>query len=112
MQARQHALVLPPINGGLHCGRISIHPWQFMRAGAPAYQRRAPLRPRAGPVPAVTTAGCSRLSTAGSIAARHRAAAAAGPRSRAPAYQRRAPLRLILDADTNPDIGEVPPPIK
>src|SRR6266581_3914638 len=127
--------VLPPINGGLHCGLAGRYgpDFQLIRApayqrraplrprepdaspparpGAPAYQRRAPLRPHLHPPMAIHAAGCSRLSTAGSIAARHRAAAAAGPRSRAPAYQRRAPLRLILDADTNPDIGAVLPPI-
>ena len=67
--AMAHGTVLPPFNGGLHCGLT------------------AP-RCRARPVPA-----CSRLSTAGSIAAGERGyGAVAG--DGAPAFQRRAPLRL------------------
>jgi len=44
----QYQRVLPPINGGLHCGspvQVACH----MTRGAPAYQRRAPLRPQVGP---------------------------------------------------------------
>ena len=86
--------VLPPFNGGLHCGggltaaRPATH-------GAPAFQRRAPLRPAstvAGPTSARPVT-CSRLSTAGSIAAGQRRPPCLARRRRAPAFQRRAPLR-------------------
>ena len=63
--------VLPPSNGGLHCG---LHiPWWPLACcpSAPAFQRRAPLRRR-------TALGDLRLRVT----------------SRAPAFQRRAPLRL------------------
>ncbi len=68
---RKTLTVLPPINGGLHCGTTVGEVAACTEGGAPAYQRRAPLR-HVGPE--------------GRAAARHRA----------PAYQRRAPLRQLL----------------
>ena len=84
--------VLPPFNGGLHCGAMPASDCGRLRLGAPAFQRRAPLR-RHGRG-SRTADGCSRLSTAGSIAA------ADLPdlrriRRGAPAFQRRAPLRHV-----------------
>src|SRR5487761_1567303 len=84
--------VLPPINGGLHCG-LHRDPTSHRRhLRAPAYQRRAPLRPYPGSVAAPQVSPCSRLSTAGSIAAMLPPRRPCS-RSCAPAYQRRAPLR-------------------
>src|SRR5487761_224702 len=61
--------VLPPINGGLHCGlQVRVGLLRFLR-GAPAYQRRAPLRLALWYARAHSLIPCSRLSTAGSIAA-------------------------------------------
>ncbi len=63
--------MLPPFNGGLHCGISPGGEGGYPSTRAPAFQRRAPLRhPRRPPVPG-RRAGCSRLSTAGSIAACH-----------------------------------------
>ena len=63
--------VLPPLNGGLHCGVVSCSDCDRAMAGAPASQRRAPLRRLPCPAPPGGACPCSRLSTAGSIAARH-----------------------------------------
>src|SRR5487761_172453 len=84
--------VLPPINGGLHCGHRPGDIPAPVVTGAPAYQRRAPLRPYPGSVAAPQVSPCSRLSTAGSIAAMLPPRRPCS-RSCAPAYQRRAPLR-------------------
>ena len=111
--------VLPPINGGLHCGpQARCPPSRAATARAPAYQRRAPLRHPGGVVlegdsdwvlPPINgglhcgvrlrtlrahgNVRCSRLSTAGSIAALLSRSPGRAGRPRAPAYQRRAPLR-------------------
>ena len=89
--------VLPPFNGGLHCGEIHSRRTspRSPAARAPAFQRRAPLRPSGLPIASPFRPACSRLSTAGSIAAPgHWLIAQYGPLSaRAPAFQRRAPLR-------------------
>ena len=136
--------VLPPFNGGLHCGRRSASrrplaehagapafrtagsiaagtspaPARRRRAGAPAFQRRAPLRRRSpyqrrcrarpvlppfngglhcgsGANVSSDTAdnGCSRLSTAGSIAADQNGDADRLATPGAPAFRGRAPLR-------------------
>jgi len=62
--------VLPPFNGGLHCGRFFTVPGADSAGGAPAFQRRAPLRQRRQEqVARRHRIRCSRLSTAGSIAA-------------------------------------------
>ena len=61
--------LLPPFTGGLHCGGSALRQSSAASAdAAPAVQRRAPLR---HPDPRHTPAhlGCSRRSTAGSIAA-------------------------------------------
>ncbi len=71
--------VLPPINGGLHCGDPSEQPAGPPAKRAPAFQRRAPLRRRRGLVLLALDDGrCSRLSTAGSIAAGFRPGGEAG----------------------------------
>ena len=116
---RDHGWVLPPFNGGLHCGgirRTARHDQGIGRA--PAFQRRAPLRhrlrrrgqlenqrapasQRRAPLRLLliarvlrrSTVTCSRLSTAGSIAADAVAQAGVKDLRRAPASQRRAPLR-------------------
>ncbi len=91
---RRAQYVLPPSDGGLHCGQDNVTPIKVWARCAPAELRRAPLRPDRvvvrrvdsdhmlppfdgglhcsirfviPPVTAVTR--CSRLSTAGSIAA-------------------------------------------
>ncbi len=78
-------VVLPPFNGGLHCGPS----WRFrvLRrcSRAPAFQRRAPLRP------------CSPATRA-----------SGGPC--APAFQRRAPLRPVLVTECDSFPGRVLPP--
>jgi len=61
--------VLPPFNGGLHCG-AAAGPWHGGTGrSAPAFQRRAPLRPAGHRPETLPIPACSRLSTAGSIAA-------------------------------------------
>jgi len=63
--------VLPPFNGGLHCGSADRNRSPAVTAsGAPAFQRRAPLRQMGHPALRESQLHvCSRLSTAGSIAA-------------------------------------------
>ena len=85
--------VFPPINGGLHCGTQMPGQGIQFRRGVPAYQRRAPLRPAVMMPAPLRSGGCSRLSTAGSIAARWPGCRLRRRRHRVPAYQRRAPLR-------------------
>ena len=87
---RAGTCVLPPFNGGLHCGDVARHVGDRRADGAPAVQRRAPLRQLVQPL-RLAAAGCSRRSTAGSIAARR--SRPRGVIAGAPASQRRAPLR-------------------
>ncbi len=86
--------VLPPINGGLHCGFATSGDWL---RNAPPCSRLSTAGSIAArfslTCAAVTPRGCSRLSTAGSIAAHFIAWSPPAGHSRAPAYQRRAPLR-------------------
>src|SRR5487761_1579675 len=93
-QLMYQTAVLPPINGGLHCGPAYSGTDSSQFWGAPAYQRRAPLRQGPGRPRQQPVLGCSRLSTAGSIAAALPCCRRQVTSSRAPAYQRRAPLRL------------------
>src|SRR5487761_1665425 len=93
-QLMYQTAVLPPINGGLLCGPAYSGCRPIPRSRAPAYQRRAPLRPGPGRHRQQPVLGCSRLSTAGSIAAALPCCRRQVTSSRAPAYQRRAPLRL------------------
>ena len=61
--------LLPPSSGGLHCG---VHPMTFHTwfvPGAPAVQRRAPLRRDVPDATRPELCQCSRRLTAGSIAA-------------------------------------------
>ena len=83
-------VVLPPVNGGLHCGTVgAVNPQQALHA--PADQRRAPLR-LPGDAPRWRAPGCSRRSAAGSIAAPATPSTARGWPG-APAGRWRAPLR-------------------
>ena len=92
--------VLPPLNGGLHCGA--------RRRQLARYCDRPVLPPLNGGlhcgVPlgdghAAGVSRCSRLSTAGSIAARRSIVQGIEAAWRAPASQRRAPLRPGDGAD-------------
>ena len=150
--------VLPPLNGGLHCGTKGKSSHRGKSYSAPASQRRAPLRPgqhrtpvgnhlvlpplngglHCGPFTrfmlrlegkvlpplngglhcgrsefadvAQYRIGCSRLSTAGSIAAAVPKAPLQALRHRAPASQRRAPLRPVTrSASISASVQVLPP---
>lgn len=61
--------VLLPFSGGLHCGKSVLALNMLVEWGAPAVQRRAPLRPVCVGRALNDHDSCSRGSTAGSIAA-------------------------------------------
>ena len=127
--SRAQACVLPPFNGGLHCGALTaVGSSEWTPTSAPAFQRRAPLRPASprqsgygrGVLPPFNGGlhcgriaapslrprpRCSRLSTAGSIAANGRLRRRTGGLTRAPAFQRRAPLRLRYARGPEPRPG-------
>ena len=114
--------VLPPFNGGLHCGRVreltlpcpyhvlppfngGLHCGGYKQGGdddgtrcsrlSTAGSIAAPMRP----AEQGAARRCSRLSTAGSIAARFRPGRHGRRFPGAPAFQRRAPLRPQQPAD-------------
>ena len=61
--------VLPPFSGGLHCGYGPFFFWLPQVTGAPAVQRRAPLRPAARNQSACTPHACIRPGCAAPLQA-------------------------------------------
>ena len=87
--------VLPP-EGGLHCSLVARVSATSLMTGAPAAaDRRAPLRRELRIKRHPVRVGCSRRSTAGSIAAAGGSGRSRPSHRDAPAVHRRAPLRLL-----------------
>ena len=91
-------LVLPPLVGGLHCGKDNNIARHILETGAPAAGRRAPLRHVVLVRARRRARQCSRRWSAGSIAAHARASVKRSAFICAPAAGRRAPLRPLFSA--------------
>jgi len=101
--------VLPPFNGGLHCGILAALRSLAAAQGAPAFQRRAPLRRVTGRVQDLGPGGAPAFQRRAPLRQQVQVSVG-GPLERAPAFQRRAPLRPSGDDLQLRDAVQVLPP--